>query len=69
MSEVRSGGVLLAEDTVTIRDAAGRSVSFMVGRESASIMTPAGTMTVPREDAARFALALTGVLMAVEAGG
>lgn len=62
-----SGGVVVVEDTVTVRDARGRSVTFMIGQETAWIETPGGRLVVPRPDAARFALALVSVLMDVEA--
>ena len=68
--EERPGGVMVAEDTVTVRDSAGRSVTVMVGMETAWIETSTageGRVVVPRADAARFALALVAVLMEVEA--
>lgn len=67
-----SGGVLVVEDTVTLRDSSGRSVTVMVGAETAWIETATAgdrRVMVPRADAARFALALVAVLMEVEARG
>jgi hypothetical protein len=65
---ITSGGVRVVEDTVSIRDSIGRSVSFLIGSDSCTVQaTPALTMVVPRADLARLTLGLVAVLMDVEA--